>query len=141
MIRSLSLGVNNNKIVFACPLCKIKKKLGIGRLKIRPNNIVRIKCFCESIISVKLVFPTYHDEITQPSGHLFNLTRGSQQSRVTVTNKSSATIDLKVCGTNLPKKGDKVKVEYQDPQTRKTVLRHATVHRIHGKTVSCFITR
>lgn len=135
----IKLTVRDSRVNVTCPSCGKKKKLDVGKFRDRKDHL-KVRCTCLFIFAFKPVFPKVSADDSRNQGYFVNLSKGSQKNRMTIINTTSSGINFRLQGLYVPRKADKLRVEYSDPFSKKAIKRKGTVHRISGKTVSVFFT-
>ncbi len=131
--------VIDNFIYYQCPQCTKRRKINVKKFK-NNRKTISIRCYCHSIIKVNLILPEPLIDFSQQTGVLINLTRGSQQTRITILKSLQSKIEIRIQGRHLTRKGDRVKIHYRDTATRKEVFVRAIVTHNYGKLISCMLT-
>lgn len=102
---------------------------------------LRVKCACKTIFRIRLHFPPQQHIPAQTSCSITNLSRGSGKCEATITNMSSSGVELRIKTVHKITKGDRIRIEYQEGNSRRMVMKKVIVRKVKGKQITGFFAR
>ncbi len=136
---TITTQVIDNSICYQCPLCSKKRKINVEKF-LNLKKTIRLRCYCQSILTLNILSPENLKSDIQSVGKLINLSRSSQQTRIKIKKLTRTQIEILILGGHLARKGDKVMIHYHDSITRKSMIQPAVISQIYGKSISCLWT-
>lgn len=135
-----SVTVRGNIATIECPFCKLKKAANVSRFK-KLKGALRVKCVCKDIFRVRLVFSQDYKTISQSSGKITNLSQSSRGCEVTISNMTGTSVELMIKSSQSVRKGDKLRLEYSNGNSRRKLTKKLTARLVKGKKITGFFTR
>ncbi len=136
---TINTQIIDNSICYQCTSCSKKRKINVEKI-FDLRKTIRLRCYCQSILTLNILSPENLNSDLQTLGKLINLSRSSQQTRIRIKKLTPTQIELLILGGHLARKGDKVMIHYHDSSTRKSMIQTAVISQIYGKSISCLWT-
>ncbi|MBU0680909.1 MAG: hypothetical protein KKD73_05760 [Proteobacteria bacterium] len=125
-------------VVVRCPACSRKHTLSVARFKGK-KEIIKVRCHCAELFALELEFRKSVTTGASYTGNFENCSQGHVCGQIQITAMTNQGMDFTTCGRSTINKGDKLKINFHDPEAGfKVKKKNVIVSAVHGTRISCY---
>ncbi len=132
---------NDDTATLICPACKTVKHIAVGKFR-QGKHTITVRCICKHTFSVLFDFRQYYrKQVNLPGTYEIISEGGIGGGIIQINNISRSGLRFTVSGLHRIEEGQKLQVEFQLNDKKKTLLkRELIVRTVRQNTIGCRLT-
>jgi len=124
--------------VMKCPSCEAVKSAPVGNLRSSANHVIKVRCTCQQIFTVKLEFRRAYRKETRLAGEFQHLPSNRVSGKLTVVNVSKGGIGAQIIGMNRCRIGDELRISFNlDDRHHSLIDKRVVVRLVKQNYIGC----
>lgn len=124
--------------VMKCPACDAVKTADVGRLKSSAQHVIKVRCTCQKVFTVKLEFRKSYRKDTKLAGDYQRLAGERSNGKLMVVNVSKGGVGAQVIGFNRCRIGDELRVSFNlDDRHHSLIEKKVVVRLVKQNYIGC----
>lgn len=124
--------------VMKCPACALVKSADVSKLRASTQHVIKVRCTCQSIFTVKLEFRRTYRKETKLAGDYQSLPTRKHTGRLTVVNVSKGGLGAQIIGANPFRVGDEARISFNlDDSHHSLIEKRVLVRLVKQNYIGC----